>query len=155
MRVRRIDVRDLEPPQPMVVIAREIETLKEDEVLEVLGLKPFRHLLPRLEQLGFSYELREVPEGYLLRIWRTGREVHRQVDEPDIDENTNVGHLIERYPEAVDILIRYGFTPLRNRLLRRILPYTVTLKQAKRIRGLSDEEFQKLLEELRSLRRGT
>jgi len=75
MKVRRIDVRDLEPPQPLVKIAQEIERLGEGEVLEVLGLKPFKHLLPRLRELGFAYELREVPEGYLLRIWRSGGEV--------------------------------------------------------------------------------
>jgi len=127
MKVRRIDVRDLEPPQPMVRIAREIETLKEDEVLEVI-------------------------EGYLLRIWRAGRKApKRERAVLEINENTNVGDLIDRYPEAVDVLVRYGFTPLRSRMLRRFLPYMVTLGQAKRIRGLSDEEFESLLRELRKL----
>ena len=151
MKVRRIDVRDLEPPQPMVRIAREIEKLGENEVLEVLGLKPFKHLLPRLRELGFSYELTEVPEGYLLRIWRSGRETPGKVEELRIDENTNVGELIERYPEALEILIRFGFTPLRSRVLRKLLPHTVTLGQAKRIRRMSDEKFRELLEELRKL----
>ncbi len=70
MKVKKLDVRDLEPPQPMVIIAREVEKLGEGEVLEVLGLKPFVNLIPKLEKWGFSYELKEVEEGYLLRIWR-------------------------------------------------------------------------------------
>ena len=62
-----------------------------------------------------------------------------------------MGKLLERVPEALDVLIKYGFTPLKNPLLRKILPYTVTLGQAKKIRRLSDEKFQKMLEDLRNL----
>jgi len=66
-----------------------------------------------------------------------------------IDENTNVGRLIDRYPQTLDILIKYGFTPLKNPLLKRILPYTVTLGQAKKIRRMSDEKFREMLKEIR------
>ncbi len=150
-----LDVRDLEPPQPLIKITKALEDLKEGEVLEVLGSRPFVHLLPRLRELGYSYELKRVKEGYLLRIWKSGKPVHKEDLEGEfvIDENTNVGKLLDRYPKALDILIKYGFTPLKNPILRKILPYTVTLKQAKRIRGLSDERFRDLLEELRKLQR--
>lgn len=154
----RLDVRNLEPPQPMIKVAQALESLKEGEVLEVLGSRPFTHLLPRLEELGYAYELREVEEGYLLRIWKRGTE-NRFEGVPEcskeleftIDENTNVGELLKRVPEALDVLIRYGFTPLKNPILRKILPHTVTLGQAKRIRRLSEEKFQELLKELRRL----
>ena len=148
-----LDVRNLEPPQPLIRITKALEELKEGEVLEVLGSRPFIHLLPRLRELGYSYELKRTEEGYYLRIWKSDRPVHREDLEGDfvIDENTNVGKLIDRYPKALDILIKYGFTPLKNPILRRILPYTVTLKQAKRIRGLPDDKFKELLEELRKL----
>lgn len=154
----RLDVRNLEPPQPMIKVAQAFENLKEGEVLEVLGSRPFTHLLPRLEELGFSYELSETEEGYLLRIWKSGTEGKLESTaecskelEFTVDENTNVGELLKRVPEALDILIKYGFTPLKNPILRKILPHTVTLGQAKRIRRLSDEKFQELLKELRSL----
>jgi TusA-related sulfurtransferase len=154
----RLDVRNLEPPQPMIKVAQALESLKEGEVLEVLGSRPFTHLLPRLEELGYAYELREVEEGYLLRIWKRGTEGRlEEVSECSkeleftIDENTNVGELLKRVPEALDVLIRYGFTPLKNPILRKILPHTVTLGQAKRIRRLSEEKFQELLKELRRL----
>ncbi len=154
----RLDVRNLEPPQPMIKVAQALESLKEGEVLEVLGSRPFSHLLPRLEELGYAYELKEVEEGYLLRIWKRGTE-GRLEEVPEcskeleftIDENTNVGELLKRVPEALDVLIKYGFTPLKNPILRKILPHTVTLGQAKRIRRLSDEKFQELLKELRRL----
>lgn len=158
----KLDVRDLEPPQPMVRIVQALEKLQKGDVLEVLGSKPFIHLLPKLKEMGYEYELRETQEGYLLRIWHgEGKgEVKREEGqclkelEFEINEDTNVGKLLERVPEALDVLIKYGFTPLKNPLLRKILPYTVTLGQAKKIRRLSDEKFQKMLEDLRSLLKG-
>jgi len=151
-----LDVRDLEPPQPMIKVVKALEELKEGEVLEVLGSRPFKHLLPKLEELGYSYELQETPEGYLLRIWKGGKAKSEEKEgkaqeEFKIDENTNVGKLIDRYPQALEILIKYGFTPLKNPILRKILPYTVTLGQAKKIRRMSDEKFREMLEELKKL----
>ncbi|RME12576.1 MAG: DUF2249 domain-containing protein, partial [Aquificota bacterium] len=64
--MKRLDVRNLEPPQPMVKVAQALGELEEGEVLEVLGSRPFTHLLPRLEELGYTYELKETEEGYLL-----------------------------------------------------------------------------------------
>ena len=65
----KLDVRDLEPPQPMVRIIQALEKLQKGEVLEVLGSKPFIHLLPKLKEMGYEYELKEIQEGYLLKIW--------------------------------------------------------------------------------------
>ncbi len=151
--MRRIDVRDLDPPEPLIRIAKALEELEEDDILEVLGSRPFTHLLPRLKELGYSYKLEKTSEGYLLTIKKLAREEQKITEEEDleIDETTNVGKLIDRYPEALDILIRYGFTPLKNPILRRTLPYIVSLKQAKKIRRMPDEKFEKMLEELRKL----
>jgi len=150
----RLDVRNLEPPQPMVKVAQALESLKEGEVLEVLGSRPFTHLLPRLKELGYDYELKETEEGYLLSIWRSSKVVKEeaQEEELEIDENTNVGELLRRLPKALDVLISYGFTPLKNPILRKILPHTVTLGQAKKIRRMSDEKFNEMLEVLRRLK---
>ncbi|MFN7065890.1 MAG: DUF1858 domain-containing protein [Aquificaceae bacterium] len=153
----RLDVRNLEPPQPMIKIVQSLERLQEGEVLEVLGSRPFTHLLPRLEEMGYGYQLEEVKEGYLLKIWhkeeafpKEQAQCSKELDF-EINEDTNVGKLLEKVPEALDLLIKYGFTPLKNPLLRKILPYTVNLGQAKRIRRMPDEKFQKMLEELSSL----
>ncbi len=159
--MKRLDVRDLEPPKPMVKVAQALEELREGEILEVLGSRPFTHLLPRLEELGYAYELTETQEGYLLRIWKKSSQPLK-VEEPkcekeiefEIDENTNVGELLKRIPESLDVLIKYGFTPLKNPILRKTLPHMVSLGQAKKIRRMSDEKFQELLEELRRLTKG-
>ncbi|MEJ5339800.1 MAG: DUF1858 domain-containing protein [Aquificaceae bacterium] len=156
--MKRLDVRNLEPPQPMVKVAQALGELEEGEVLEVLGSRPFTHLLPRLEELGYTYELKETEEGYLLKIWKKSSqplkveesECAREI-EFEINEETNVGELLKKVPEALDVLIKYGFTPLKNPILRKILPHTVNLGQAKKIRRMSDEKFQELLKELRRL----
>ncbi|MFN3813442.1 MAG: DUF1858 domain-containing protein [Aquificaceae bacterium] len=158
----RIDVRDLEPPQPMVRIVQALEKLQKGEVLEVLGSRPFTHLLPRLEEMGYKYDLKETEEGYILRIWHEGEAVFLQKEQAqcskeldfEIKEDTNVGKLLEKVPGSLDVLIKYGFTPLKNPLLRKVLPYTITLKQAKKIRMMSDEKFQRMIDELRNLLRG-
>jgi TusA-related sulfurtransferase len=151
----RIDVRDLEPPQPMIRVVQALEKLQEGEVLEVLGSRPFTHLLPRLSEMGYEYQLEETEEGYLLKVWHSGKAKEEKLsfEEPEfeINEDTNVGKLLERFPQALEILIKYGFTPLKNPLLRKILPYTVSLKQAKKIRRMSDEKFQEMLRELKKL----
>jgi TusA-related sulfurtransferase len=155
----RIDVRNMEPPQPMIRVVQVLEKLQEGDVLEVLGSRPFTYLLPKLSEMGYEYELRETEEGFLLRVWRSGPTKPISEEEPtcareldfEINEDTNVGELLKRVPEALNVLIKYGFTPLKNPILRRILPHTVTLGHAKKIRRLSDEKFAEMLRELRSL----
>ena len=61
---------------------------------------------------------------------------------------TRVSALLERSPEVLPCLIKYGFTPLTNPLLRKALAPTVTLAQAIKLRGLSEEAAQALLSEL-------
>lgn len=63
-----LDVRGLEPPMPLIEIGKALEELQPGESLEVLGSRPFVHLLPRLKELGYEYKLEETKEGYLLRI---------------------------------------------------------------------------------------
>lgn len=62
-----------------------------------------------------------------------------------------VSALIEARPEALDLLIAYGFTPLKQPHLRAILAPTVTLAQALRIRSQSAEKERALLSELVAL----
>ncbi len=69
-RVIRLDVRDMEPPQPLVEISRRLGELEKGDRLEVLGSRPFVNLIPRLEELGFKYSIEEVEEGYLLTVER-------------------------------------------------------------------------------------
>ncbi len=57
---KRIDVRQLEMPEPMVQILKEIETLKKGEALYVDHKKIPQFLLPELEQRNFEILYKEI-----------------------------------------------------------------------------------------------
>lgn len=54
-----LDVRGLEPPEPMVRTLEALETLPEGRTLVQLNMRVPEFLLPELEARGFSYEIRE------------------------------------------------------------------------------------------------
>ena len=56
--------------------------------------------------------------------------------------------LLDASPEALECLVRHGFTPLSNAAMRRALAPTVTLDGAMRLRGLSRTQADALLHDL-------
>ena len=66
-----LDVREMEPPQPMVEILSRLPELSPEDVLVV---KHFREPVPlyaHLEDAGYSHSIEKLGEGeYRLRIWR-------------------------------------------------------------------------------------
>jgi uncharacterized protein (DUF2249 family) len=54
-----LDVRGLEPPEPMVRTLAALETLPPDHTLVQINVKEPRFLLPQLAERGFDYEVRE------------------------------------------------------------------------------------------------
>lgn len=54
-----VDVRDLEPPEPMVRTLEALATLPRGKTLVQLNVRVPQLLLPRLEERGFTYEIRE------------------------------------------------------------------------------------------------
>ncbi len=58
--IRKIDVRQLEMPEPMVNILKEIETLKKGQALYVDHKKIPQFLLPELEQRNFDILFKEI-----------------------------------------------------------------------------------------------
>lgn len=54
-----LDVRGLEPPEPMVRTLAALERLEPDGVLVQINERIPRFLLPRLEERGFKYRLRQ------------------------------------------------------------------------------------------------
>jgi hypothetical protein len=60
-----------------------------------------------------------------------------------------VGQVLGAYPQALELLVSLGFTPLRNPVLRNTLARTVTLERAARIQGLPVEELVEKLEAAR------
>ena len=58
--IKKIDVRELEMPEPMVIILKEIETLKEGQALYVDHKKIPQFLLPELEQRDYNILFKEI-----------------------------------------------------------------------------------------------
>lgn len=54
-----LDVRGLEPPEPMVRTLAALETLPPDATLVQINVRVPQFLLPQLEERGFAYEIRE------------------------------------------------------------------------------------------------
>jgi uncharacterized protein (DUF2249 family) len=54
-----LDVRDLEPPEPMVRTLQALEDLPRDGTLIQLNVRVPQFLLPQLDERGFSYEVHE------------------------------------------------------------------------------------------------
>lgn len=65
--------------------------------------------------------------------------------------HTRVSTLLERSPEVLLCLVRHGFAPLQNPVMRGALAATVTLEQAVRIRGLSQTQARALYAELEEI----
>lgn len=48
----------------------------------------------------------------------------------NITRDMNVRKVLTQYPQALEIFIRHGFTPMKNPMLRFILTRLVTIEQA-------------------------
>ncbi len=66
--LKKIDVRDLEMPEPMVMVLKEIETLKEGQALYVDHKKIPQFLLPELEQRNFEVVYKEIDCNHTLLL---------------------------------------------------------------------------------------
>lgn len=70
MSARRLDLRHMAPPQPMLVILAELDALGAGELEAVLPHEPVP-LYPALEQRGWRHELlRDAPGECVLRLSR-------------------------------------------------------------------------------------
>ncbi len=63
-----LDVRGMEPPEPMVRTLAALDTLPRGETLVQINVREPRFLLPQLEERGFVYEVREQAED-LVRVF--------------------------------------------------------------------------------------
>ena len=65
----QLDLRDLEPPEPMVRILAALESMKSGESLRALLPRRPVYLLPILEEAGHRFEVvEESDERWLLTI---------------------------------------------------------------------------------------
>ena len=70
--VVRLDVRGLEPPQPMVRVLEQLERLGPDQALEVLHDRRPVFLYPQLDERGFGHATDEPAPGVVRIVIRRG-----------------------------------------------------------------------------------
>jgi uncharacterized protein (DUF2249 family) len=63
-----LDVRGLEPPEPMVLTLAALEDLPDGATLVQINVRVPQFLLPRLEEAGYAYEVREQSDE-LVRVF--------------------------------------------------------------------------------------
>ncbi len=76
-----LDVRGLEPPEPMVRTLAALESLPPDATLVQINVRVPRFLLPLLEERGFTHEVRE-QEPDLVRVFIRRALSQRAADSP-------------------------------------------------------------------------
>ncbi|WP_299823813.1 DUF2249 domain-containing protein [uncultured Pontibacter sp.] len=71
-KLKYLDVRHLEMPQPMITILSELETLPEHEAIHVTHRKVPQFLLPKLQERGCEIAIKEIgPSEVHLLIYKT------------------------------------------------------------------------------------
>ena len=76
-----LDVRDLEPPEPLVRTLAALEELPPGGTLVQINARVPQFLLPRLEERGFTYEIREQAPDLVRVFIRRGAEGHTNTEE--------------------------------------------------------------------------
>ena len=70
---RRIDVRELEPPEPLELVLEMVQSLRPGEYLRMLHRREPYPLYRLLEQDGFRYRLHTGGDSpFEILIWRAG-----------------------------------------------------------------------------------
>ncbi len=66
-----LDVRGLEPPQPMLKIFALLESIKNDEALHITHERKPVHLYPRLKDAGYKFLTKEKGGGaFIIEVWK-------------------------------------------------------------------------------------
>ncbi|MBC8258810.1 MAG: DUF2249 domain-containing protein [SAR324 cluster bacterium] len=66
-----VDCRDLEPPEPLVLVLEAIEKLEPYEVVKMLHRHSPKMLFPKLEERKMQTHLKEFEDGSIeLWIWK-------------------------------------------------------------------------------------
>jgi len=89
----------------------------------------------------------------LVRNMRAGIENEKRESIVDlrpltVAAQTRIADVLRSYPQALDVFLRHGFTPLSNPVLRRTMARVVTIEQACRREGVN---LDRLLSDLRSI----
>ena len=78
-----LDVRGMEPPEPMAHTLAALETLPAGKTLLQINERVPQFLLPRLSELGFEYTIREQEEGVVRVFIRRSADAEASDPHPD------------------------------------------------------------------------
>lgn len=67
---------------------------------------------------------------------------------PQIHPDMKVEEVLSRFPYLLDTFVRYGFTPLKNPLVRKTMAHIVTLHGAAKMKHWTPEQLETFLAEL-------
>lgn len=62
-----------------------------------------------------------------------------------VKEDMIAGEVLDKYPKTLDVFLKFGFTPLRDPVLRKTMPYTITVKDAALKHGVDLKKFLEAL----------
>ena len=81
-----LDVRDMDPPEPLVHTLAALDQLPDDGTFVQVNVRVPQFLLPKLEERGFAYEIREVSPD------RVHVYIRRQSPAAAASHSTHSGH---------------------------------------------------------------
>jgi hypothetical protein len=58
-----------------------------------------------------------------------------------IEKDMIVGHVLDEHPETLDVFLKHGFTPLKDPVLRKTMPYKVTVEKACKMHSVDLDKF--------------
>lgn len=71
LKIRRVDCRDLQPPEPLVKVLEEVETLEEGEAVLMIHRQMPKLLFPELSERGLAWEVTKQEHGEVeILIWK-------------------------------------------------------------------------------------
>jgi uncharacterized protein (DUF2249 family) len=93
-----LDVRDLEPPEPMERTLAALATLPRGKTLVQLNVRVPKFLLPRLEERGFTYEIREQAPDLVRVFIRHRHQPERQSTMADLELDIRIVPPRDKHP---------------------------------------------------------
>lgn len=126
----------------MMRVTFQIATDFTPHAFPVMGISGF------IEVVGLTLWAYELVRNMRVGIENEKRESIVDLGPLTVAAQTRVADVLRRYPQALDVFLKYGFTPLSNPILRRTMARVVTIEQACRREGV---DLDRLLAELRSI----
>jgi hypothetical protein len=86
-----LDVRDLEPPEPLTAILRALEAMPAKQALKVRHRREPFPLYPLLDDMGYEYRCwMSALDDYRLYIWKSGQHKLKTLCAEDISSERSL-----------------------------------------------------------------